>query len=116
MLDCGEGTYGQLVKLLGAADSDRVLRTLAAVYISHKHVDHHIGFIQLLLARRQAFHQAGVYPVNVFFSSDASHYSSDSHTGLHDFCSFFNTCGACISLRDRMRNKDIYLTVEEKIK
>lgn len=59
-MDCGEGTYGQLVRLLGISESDQVLRKLTAVYISHLHADHHIGFIRLLQARRRAFQQVGV--------------------------------------------------------
>lgn len=59
-MDCGEGTYGQLVRLLGVSESDQVLQKLTAIYISHLHADHHIGFIRLLQARRRAFQQVGV--------------------------------------------------------
>lgn len=74
-MDSGEGTYGQLVRLLGVTRSDQVLRTLTAVYISHLHADHHLGFIELLIARRKAFHQAGVLNVSIlpfFFFSPSS--------------------------------------------
>ncbi|KAK3890834.1 hypothetical protein Pcinc_005239 [Petrolisthes cinctipes] len=60
IMDCGEGTYGQLVRLLGVSKSDQVLRKLTAVYVSHLHADHHIGFIRLLQARRKAFQQVGI--------------------------------------------------------
>lgn len=63
LMDCGEGTYGQLVRLLGARECEVLLRKLVAVYVSHLHADHHIGFIRLLLARRKAFHAAGILDV-----------------------------------------------------
>lgn len=63
-MDCGEGTYGQMVRLLGAPECEKMLRKLVAVYVSHLHADHHIGFIRLLHARRKAFHAAGVFDVS----------------------------------------------------
>ena len=53
-MDCGEGTYGQLVRLFGLAKSNHVLSNLEAVYISHIHADHHIGLIGVLQGRRYA--------------------------------------------------------------
>lgn len=40
LLDCGEGTFGQLCRHYGD-DVDRVLSTLTAVFVSHLHADHH---------------------------------------------------------------------------
>lgn len=65
LLDCGEGTYGQLVRLLGLNEADKALRNLAAVYVSHLHADHHIGFINILLGRRKAFQRAGITEVSM---------------------------------------------------
>lgn len=53
LLDCGEGTYGQIVRLYGSARAEQILRQLQAVYVSHLHADHHIGLIGLLRERRQ---------------------------------------------------------------
>ncbi|SPP74092.1 ribonuclease Z, mitochondrial [Drosophila guanche] len=53
LLDCGEGTYGQIVRLYGSTKAAEVLRQLQAVYVSHLHADHHIGLIGLLRERRQ---------------------------------------------------------------
>ena len=43
LMDCGEGTHGQLVRLLGSRRAADTLRRLSAIYISHLHADHHIG-------------------------------------------------------------------------
>ena len=75
LLDCGEGTFGQMVRLYGLDRTKqvnrilllrfqsqgsqkshfKVLRGLKAIYISHQHADHHIGMINVMLAREEAF-------------------------------------------------------------
>ena len=42
LLDCGEGTYGQLVRRYGGA-TGAVLAGLRLIWISHIHADHHAG-------------------------------------------------------------------------
>ena len=49
LLDCGEGTLGQLVRLKGWEGAMAVLRGLKAVYLSHLHADHHLGAINIIL-------------------------------------------------------------------
>lgn len=41
ILDCGEGTSGQLYRHYGN-EAGHVLRTLKAVFVSHLHADHHM--------------------------------------------------------------------------
>ncbi|CAH2980475.1 unnamed protein product [Chilo suppressalis] len=55
LLDCAEGTFGQIVRFYGPKRASAFLRTLRAVYVSHLHADHHLGLIGVLQARRQAF-------------------------------------------------------------
>ncbi|KAH8059160.1 3'-tRNA processing endoribonuclease [Aureococcus anophagefferens] len=52
LLDCGEGTLGQLHKVYGGA-TDAVLAGLGAIWVSHPHADHHLGLPALLAARRR---------------------------------------------------------------
>ncbi|XP_057572020.1 zinc phosphodiesterase ELAC protein 2 isoform X2 [Hippopotamus amphibius kiboko] len=58
LLDCGEGTFGQLCRHYGD-DVDRVLGTLAAVFVSHLHADHHTGLLNILLQRARALASLG---------------------------------------------------------
>uniref|UniRef100_A0AAX7UXF1 Zinc phosphodiesterase ELAC protein 2 n=1 Tax=Astatotilapia calliptera TaxID=8154 RepID=A0AAX7UXF1_ASTCA len=47
LLDCGEGTFGQLCRHYGD-DVDDALSKIATVFISHLHADHHTGFVSHL--------------------------------------------------------------------
>ncbi|KAA8492119.1 tRNase Z TRZ3, mitochondrial [Porphyridium purpureum] len=48
LLDCGEGTLGQLTRSKGQQRADEILRRLKAVWISHMHADHHLGLLHVL--------------------------------------------------------------------
>ncbi|KAF8506255.1 beta-lactamase-like protein [Gautieria morchelliformis] len=52
LLDCGEGTVGQLRRHFGEETSS-ILRGLSCIFISHIHGDHHIGLSKLLAQRRK---------------------------------------------------------------
>ncbi|XP_036409388.1 zinc phosphodiesterase ELAC protein 2 [Megalops cyprinoides] len=58
LLDCGEGTFGQLCRHYGD-DVDEVLSKLSTVFISHMHADHHTGLLNLLLQRERALSTLG---------------------------------------------------------
>ncbi|XP_030751633.1 ribonuclease Z, mitochondrial isoform X3 [Sitophilus oryzae] len=68
VLDCGEGTYGQILRFYGPNDSETVLSNIKAIYISHLHADHHIGLIGLLQGRRRALNKLNMVkdPVYLF--------------------------------------------------
>lgn len=53
LLDCGEGTLGQLRRSFSgeAGKIGQVLADIKAIYISHLHADHHLGFISLIKAK-----------------------------------------------------------------
>uniref|UniRef100_A0A0A1XLC8 Zinc phosphodiesterase ELAC protein 2 n=1 Tax=Zeugodacus cucurbitae TaxID=28588 RepID=A0A0A1XLC8_ZEUCU len=60
LLDCGEGTLGQIVRLYGQQRAESVIRNLKAIYISHLHADHHIGLIGLLNERQRLLQEVEV--------------------------------------------------------
>uniref|UniRef100_A0A8B9SC58 Zinc phosphodiesterase ELAC protein 2 n=1 Tax=Apteryx owenii TaxID=8824 RepID=A0A8B9SC58_APTOW len=58
LLDCGEGTFGQLCRHYGE-QVDQVLCNIAAVFVSHMHTDHHSGLLNILMERRRALASLG---------------------------------------------------------
>lgn len=49
LLDAGEGTFGQMVRLCGGVDAaKRDIANLECIWISHLHADHHLGLTRLL--------------------------------------------------------------------
>ncbi|KAM9780012.1 zinc phosphodiesterase ELAC protein 2 [Neosynchiropus ocellatus] len=58
LLDCGEGTFGQLCRHYGD-DVDEALSRISTVFISHLHADHHTGLVKLLYQRRRALATLG---------------------------------------------------------
>lgn len=55
LLDVGEGTIGQLLRLQSSPDYKReLLESIKAVWISHPHADHHLGLLHLLHERRSS--------------------------------------------------------------
>lgn len=49
LLDCGEGTLGQLSRVFCNTPS-KVLSTISVIFISHLHADHHLGVAGILSA------------------------------------------------------------------
>ncbi|GFY59139.1 zinc phosphodiesterase ELAC protein 2 [Trichonephila inaurata madagascariensis] len=54
LMDCGEGTYGQMLRLYGNQVND-VLLHLSVIFVSHMHADHHLGLIKVLKERENIF-------------------------------------------------------------
>ncbi|XP_062230438.1 tRNase Z TRZ3, mitochondrial-like [Phragmites australis] len=51
LLDCGEGTLGQLKRRFGVNGADEAIKSLRCIWISHIHADHHTGLARVLALR-----------------------------------------------------------------
>ncbi|KAI3856511.1 hypothetical protein MKX03_016368 [Papaver bracteatum] len=51
LLDCGEGTLGQLRRRFGVIGANDFVRGLKFIWISHKHADHYLGIASILSIR-----------------------------------------------------------------
>lgn len=83
LLDCGEGTFGQLCRHYGD-DVDRMLSRISTVFISHLHADHHTGLLMLLYQRERALRAVGkaVVPVSLIAPVQIMSWLSQ----YHDHC------------------------------
>lgn len=61
LLDCGEGTWGQMVRHFGLGRAKRVLCEMKVIFISHMHADHHLGLLTLLHERTIAMRENEAY-------------------------------------------------------
>ena len=51
LFDCDEGTLQQLNRKFGYEKTLEILKNLKAIYISHLHADHQMGFIGIVQQR-----------------------------------------------------------------
>ncbi|KAL6237748.1 hypothetical protein BDW75DRAFT_203018 [Aspergillus navahoensis] len=60
LLDCGEGTLGQLKRMFNPEQLRGVLQNLRLIWISHLHADHHLGTVSVIKAWYQENYPGGV--------------------------------------------------------
>lgn len=70
ILDCGEGSWGQLTRIFGDEEDHssgvwQVLRDLNCIFLSHVHGDHHIGLAKILAMRQQVKFNVMIYIARV---------------------------------------------------
>lgn len=73
LLDCGEGTFSQLIDVYGMDQIDDYLKNLRLIYITHIHPDHNLGLFKILAERQalearlnQTFEVVSVSSANLF--------------------------------------------------
>ncbi|GER52685.1 tRNAse Z3 [Striga asiatica] len=65
LLDCGEGTLGQLKRRFGVQGADEAIKNLKCIWISHIHADHHTGLARILALRRDLLKESPHEPIIV---------------------------------------------------
>ena len=67
LLDVGEGTVGQLLRMqMSSSNESNLLSRITVVWISHPHADHHLGLLRLLEQRRAATPLLLIAPPPIF--------------------------------------------------
>ena len=90
LLDCGEGTLGQLTRRFGRNTVKHVVCGLACVWVSHIHADHHAGLPRSALSR---------------------HWTDQTNTrmtGLKQTPYVYNDLGRCANLASGLLRLDLH--------
>ncbi|KAK4790130.1 hypothetical protein SAY86_017434 [Trapa natans] len=91
LLDCGEGTLGQMKRRFGIEGADNALRGLRCVWISHIHADHHAGLARILTQRRDLLKGSPHDPLLVVGPRQLKRYL-DAYRRLEDLDMLFLDC------------------------
>ncbi|XVF86670.1 hypothetical protein PTKIN_Ptkin18bG0060600 [Pterospermum kingtungense] len=91
LLDCGEGTLGQLKRRYGVDGADNAIRNLKCVWISHIHADHHTGLARVLALRRDLLRGVPHEPLLVIGPRQLKRYL-DAYQRLEDLDMQFLDC------------------------
>ncbi|KAK6268075.1 hypothetical protein QUC31_012235 [Theobroma cacao] len=91
LLDCGEGTLGQLKRRYGVDGADTAIRNLKCVWISHIHADHHTGLARVLALRRDLLKGVPHEPLLVIGPRQLKRYL-DAYQRLEDLDMQFLDC------------------------
>ncbi|KAF5739168.1 zinc phosphodiesterase ELAC protein 2 [Tripterygium wilfordii] len=91
LLDCGEGTLGQLKRRYGVEGADNAVKNLSCVWISHIHADHHTGLARILALRRDLLKGVPHRPLLVVGPRQLKRYL-DAYERLEDLDMQFLDC------------------------
>ncbi|KAK4778034.1 hypothetical protein SAY87_018221 [Trapa incisa] len=91
LLDCGEGTLGQMKRRFGIEGADNALRGLSCIWISHIHADHHAGLARILAQRRDLLKGLPHDPLLVVGPRQLKRYL-DAYRRLEDLDMLFLDC------------------------
>lgn len=91
LLDCGEGTLGQLKRRYGVEGADYAVKGLRCIWISHIHADHHTGLARILALRRDLLKAVPHEPLLVVGPRQLKKYL-DAYQRLEDLDMQFLDC------------------------
>ncbi|KAI3852115.1 hypothetical protein MKW98_020114 [Papaver atlanticum] len=111
LLDCGEGTLGQLRRRFGVMGANDAVRRLKCIWISHIHADHHTGLASILAHRCQLLKGTSQEKILVIAPIQLKGFL-DAHQSAEDLDMQFVYCGQTMdaewegfeSYRQRPRN------------
>ncbi|KAI3411546.1 Ribonuclease Z [Psidium guajava] len=91
LLDCGEGTLGQMKRRFGVGGADDAVKGLRCIWISHIHADHHTGLARILAQRRDLLKGVPHEPLLVIGPRQLKRYL-DAYQRLEDLDMQFLDC------------------------
>lgn len=110
LLDCGEGTLGQLKRRFGIEGADEAVKGLRCIWISHIHADHHTGLARILALRRELLKDTPHEPLVVVGPRQLKTFL-DAYQKLEDldmqFLDCRHTTEASLKTFESSENKDV---------
>ncbi|KAK7543784.1 ribonuclease Z mitochondrial precursor [Phyllosticta citricarpa] len=71
LLDCGEGTFGQLQRAFRPAELVKIFKDLRMIYLSHPHADHILGIVSVIKAWYHIVHKGRPSSQSAFEALDS---------------------------------------------
>ncbi|KAJ3703724.1 hypothetical protein LUZ61_007429 [Rhynchospora tenuis] len=91
LLDCGEGTLGQLKRRFGVKGADEAVKKLRFIWVSHIHADHHTGLVRILALRSHLLKDMAHKPLLVIGPRPLERFLN-AYAGLEDLDMQFLDC------------------------
>ncbi|KAJ3700994.1 hypothetical protein LUZ61_004699 [Rhynchospora tenuis] len=91
LLDCGEGTLGQLKRRFGVKGADEAVKKLRFIWVSHIHADHHTGLVRILALRSHLLKDVAHKPLLVIGPRPLERFLN-AYAGLEDLDMQFLDC------------------------
>ncbi|KAJ1685066.1 hypothetical protein LUZ63_016456 [Rhynchospora breviuscula] len=91
LLDCGEGTLGQLKRRFGVKGADEAVKKLRFIWVSHIHADHHTGLVRILALRSHLLKDVAHNPLIVIGPRPLERFLN-AYAGLEDLDMQFLDC------------------------
>ncbi|XP_031484101.1 tRNase Z TRZ3, mitochondrial-like [Nymphaea colorata] len=106
LLDCGEGTLGQLKRRFGMKGADDAIKSLKCIWISHIHADHHTGLARVLALRSQLLRHEPHEPLLVIGPRQLKRFL-DAYSMLEDLDMQFLDCRQTLEISKDVSKKSL---------
>ncbi|KAI3948817.1 hypothetical protein MKX01_022231 [Papaver californicum] len=97
LIDCGEGTLGQLRRRFGVVGANDILPGLKCIWISHMHAGHHTGLASILALRCQLLKGTSQEKIFVIAPTQLKKFL-DAHQCAEDLNMQFLYCGRTMNV------------------
>ncbi|XP_023752475.1 tRNase Z TRZ3, mitochondrial [Lactuca sativa] len=107
LLDCGEGTLGQLKRRFGIEGADNAVKGLKCIWISHIHADHHTGLARILALRRDLLKRVPHDPLIVIGPRQLKRFL-DAYQRLEDLDMQFLDCRHTTDSKNTFQDSNLF--------
>ncbi|KAJ3702903.1 hypothetical protein LUZ61_006608 [Rhynchospora tenuis] len=106
LLDCGEGTLGQLKRRFGVKGADEAVKSLRFIWVSHIHADHHTGLVRILALRSHLLKDVAHKPLIVIGPWPLERFLN-AYAGLENLDMQFLDCRQTIRMSESVQTNQV---------